>query len=84
MRKYYKHQTNKIYIYIIYITYINWIFSLFTLPFPGFPFGNPLAHLLSPFFYEGAPSPTHSPVLTLAFPYTGPSNTLRPKGHSSY
>ena len=28
--------------------------------------------------------PTHSSLLALAFPYTGASNTLRPKGHSSH
>jgi hypothetical protein len=28
-------------------------------PFPGLPFGNPLSSPLSPYLYEGAPSPTH-------------------------
>jgi hypothetical protein len=38
--------------------------------------------------YEGAPLPihllTHSRLPTLAFPYTGALNTLRPKGLSSH
>ena len=29
-------------------------------------------------------SPTHFRLPTLAFPYTGASNALRTKGHSSY
>ena len=34
--------------------------------------------------YEGAPLPIHTCPPTLAFPYTGALNTLRPKGLSSH
>jgi len=33
------------------------------IPLPGFPSANPLSHLPSPCFYEGALSPTH-PLLS--------------------
>jgi hypothetical protein len=52
--------------------YPPWIFSLFT-----FQMFSPLP---SPLLVEGAPPTTHSHPPVLEFPYTGASNTLRPKG----
>ena len=49
---------------------------------------SPLEHpylISSPCHYEGVPHTLiHSCIPTLAFPYTGASNTLRPKGFSSH
>jgi hypothetical protein len=63
----------------IFFIYISNVFS-----FPGLPFRNPLSHSPSPCLYEGAPPPIHSHLPTLAFLYTGASNTFRPKGLSSH
>jgi hypothetical protein len=38
---------------------ILFIYISSALPLSGFPSGNPLLHPVSPFFYEGAPQPTH-------------------------
>jgi hypothetical protein len=65
--------------------FLNWIFSLFTFqmlsPFLVSP-QNPPSHPPSPCLYEGVPSPTHSHLPALAFPYT--SSLHRTKGLSSY
>ena len=65
----------------IFFIYISNVFS-----FPGLPFRNPLSHTPSPCLYESASPtpPTHPHPPALAFPYTGASNTLRPKGLSSH
>jgi hypothetical protein len=45
-----------------------------------FPLQKPFSHSSFPCLYEGAPpSPNHSHLPALAFPYTGALNTLRPK-----
>jgi hypothetical protein len=41
------------------------------IPFASFPSGNPPIPFTSRYFYEGAHSPTHSQLPTLAFPYIG-------------
>jgi hypothetical protein len=53
-------------------------------PFPGLSFRNPLSHppLKLPLWGLSFP-PTHFCLPTLAFPYTGVSNTLRSKAISS-
>jgi hypothetical protein len=66
-----------------------WIFSLFKFQmFSSFQVSPPETPPIpspSPCLYEGAPPPlTHSCLPILAFPYTGASNTLRPKGLSSH
>jgi len=48
------------------------IYILNFIPFPGFPSRNPLSHLPSPYFYEGAPSPT--PLLPpISLPWHSPT-----------
>jgi hypothetical protein len=67
--------------FIGYFLYLH--FKCF--PLPRSPLQKP--PIQSPFLclYEGAPpSPTHSHLPTLAFPYTEASNILSPKGLSSH
>jgi hypothetical protein len=63
--------------YFLYISNIKYI--------PGLPFRNPVSHLPSPLASMRVlpHSPTHSHLPVLAFPYTGASNTLRPKDCTS-
>ena len=56
----------------------------FKISFPRLPSRSPLFHSISPCLYEGTLPPTHSHFPSLAFPYTGTLNPLRPKGHSSH
>ena len=63
-------------LFIGYFLYLH--FKCF-FPFPGLLFRDPLSHLASSCLYEGAPLPTYSCLPTLAFPYIGASNTIRPK-----
>jgi len=63
----------------MFFIYISNIF-----PFPVLPFGNSLSHPSSPCLDKDAPPLTHSHPPTLAFPYTGELNTLRPNDLSSH
>ena len=64
----------------IFFIYISNIF-----PFLGLSFRNSLSHVPLP-LWGCSPThpPTHSLLPFLAFPYTGASNTLRPKGLFSH
>jgi hypothetical protein len=55
-------------------------------PLSSSPLQKPPSHLPSPYLWGCSPTypPTHSLLPSLAFPYTGASNTLRPKGLSSH
>ena len=65
--------------FIEYFLYLQ--FKCF--PLSRSPLQKPLAHSPSPCLCEGAHPPIHSCLTSLAFSYTGASNTLRPKGLSS-
>jgi hypothetical protein len=72
-----------------FFNFFYWLFSLFTFhmlsPFQVSPLESPYPISPPPASMRVLPyPPTHSSLPTVALPYTGASNPLRPKGSSSH